>query len=403
MDDSEKCNEFFAKILTKDRNPDYLKSLVQEGGISDETRDILLECIRDYQRKNSESKPGYVESILVSRFLKNTLKFLSQDVAKVEGPVSLFQMSHPDYVTNPQIFYLFGDIHVKINDCRGYKIDKWIKDTIMYSPVFIDVYIEIPYSYKKYPGISMRKLTSNNYLVDTYYSFEHCFLRKKSKDVCLTSRFHYTDMRMIFESVNQQIGYAMSMSDILITQEIMDYINSYINFLLDKNSFIHQRIQKQFDNITDPNIKRILEQSFQECQEKYQDYIKPISDSSIQSKASDVVNPKELLKYITCLMDYYLMGRCFRTYKRGVFKYHRPSYNNIIYAGEVHRKNYVDILLKLGFVIDFESINFDIKILEKVSPVDYVELMKSIPDFQCLDVSGMKQPMFHQRYRNDIS
>ena len=403
MDDSKKCNDFFGKILAKDRYPDYLKSLID---ISDDTKRSLLECIRDYQEYHHQNNPGYIESVLVNRFLKPS-PFLKKKFKKIRGPISLYQMSHPNTSEYPQIFYLFGDYHDQLSKCPRYDINEWLMDTIFKSPVFIDVFIESAYSYKKYHQLSPEGLKSvDSYLLDTYFSFKDCFL-KKHDPICQTSRFHYTDMRIIFETKQQADGYlASSYPNKQVTAKIIHDLNAYIYFLLNKNSFVHKRIKKQFNNITDPDIRKTLERDFKECQEKYQENIKPINLYTLVQKGDpvptmgQVIDSSLLHDYSRCLMDYYLMARCFRTYAKGA-KYQRPSYNNIIYTGGGHTVNYVDILLKLGFVIDFEKINFDAKdpdILEKIASVGIKNWVKSVPNFQCLDVSEMKQPMFYQRY-----
>jgi len=242
--------------------------------------------------------------------------------------------------------------------------------------------------------------------------FDDCFLKKRGNPVCKTSRFHYTDMRHIFETRQQENGFLMSHKPgILATPKIIHDLNSYIFFLLNKDSIVYERIEKQFNNITNPDIRKMLEQDFKECQEKYQEGIKPIDLQALTQKVQkgepiptlgQVINCRLLHNYIICLMDYYLMARCFRTYAEGT-KYQRPSYNNIVYTGGSHTINYVDILSKLGFVIDFKTVNVDANdpdISEKIVSAGGIKnWVKSVPNFQCLDVSEMKQPMFHQRYR----
>ncbi len=62
-------------------------------------------------------------------------------------------------------------------------------------------------------------------------------------------------------------------------------------------------------------------------------------------------------------------------------EYSRPSYNNIIYAGDAHIATYMLKLRALGFTVDYT----------KHATTKY--------NFQCIDIYGMKQPMFHQRYK----
>ena len=87
-------------------------------------------------------------------------------------------------------------------------------------------------------------------------------------------------------------------------------------------------------------------------------------------------------------MDYYLLARCFRTYKKKG-GYSRPSYNNIIYCGAYHIETYVFLLDKLGFKIDAK--------VDQLLGL-YMYKPNSLTKMQCLDISKIKQPLFHQRY-----
>jgi hypothetical protein len=393
MGDLEKITNFRCKITDKDE--DYINCLKSLLHISDEAKKIMLRVIEKYQKEHSVQSSGYIESELIRRFLSPSA-FLELRVEKIEGPVSIYQMSHPEY---PHIFYLFGDVHMKWSVCPNtYDIGQWLKDTVINSPVFIDIYVETPYYYKKYITQEMGKKKDEYYLKDTASLFEDCFL-KKSNPECLTSRFHYSDMRFIFENETQQKVFNILRNQhklVYVTSENIEELNEYIRFLQDENSFVNLRIKKQLDNIENPSIRKILEQSFEKCKKKYMEkiFLINIDNNSEYSKYNpsqiDLRSTSPIFCYVVCLMDYYLMGRCFRSYKKDA-KYSRPSYNNIIYAGEAHINIYIDILLKLGFVIDFKD-------LAKMS-FDMWDLAPPRDKSQCLDVSKMKQPMFHQRYK----
>ena len=51
MGDLAKINDFCDKIIRKDK--DYSNSLKSLGGISDQTKDIMLKVIKNYQKGNS--------------------------------------------------------------------------------------------------------------------------------------------------------------------------------------------------------------------------------------------------------------------------------------------------------------------------------------------------------------
>jgi hypothetical protein len=379
----KKCKKFFDQIINEDKHPDYLHNLTN---ISKNDKLVLSKCIQDYKKTHDKNSSGYVEVELFDRFLNPPL-FLKTHVKKIKGPVAVHQMSHSEY---PYIFYLFGDLHSKIGKCVDYTIVDWIKDTISNSPVFIDVYLESSFSYKKNPGYSPRNVIDDAYILDTYFSFENCF-NKKSDPICKTSRFHYTDLRHIFESESQKRGYRLVRNKpmLLYPEDISD-INSYIIFLRNKKSILYARIEKQFENITNAVIRVKLKNSFRVFQRKYLKNIKPIAEGSKDGEVVifDINIP--FFEYGIGLLDYYLIGRSFRTYKNSK-KYSHPSYNNIIYTGDRHTNNYISILSEMGFVVDFVDKNLP----EKLTMSNII----SAHNFQCLNVSKMEQPMFHQRYK----
>nr|QBK85427.1 MAG: hypothetical protein LCMAC101_00140 [Marseillevirus LCMAC101] len=363
-----------------DKYPDALKNLI---GISKKTRNILLKVIEEFQKKHGVSQSGYIETELIRRFLRQS-SFSKRKIREVEGPISVYQMSSDEY---PQIFYLFGDNHIKKSDCGDItKFHTWIKDAIVNSPVFIDVYLETPYQYKDYPTLKHEHLV-NSYIQDFYKDFKKCFVHFKNlPGYCQTSRFHYTDTRRIAETMKQRWGSTSSYEYIYeaktrykISSNVKE-VNDYIDFILNSQSFLRKRIKKQFNAIRDDRIRDTIKREFAACLAKYKKGIRHLMvHEPDRFKALKVL--WAISDYTICQMDYYLIARCFRSYgkKKG---YSRPGYNNIIYAGHRHIKRYIKILQKLDFNLD-----------AKVSPVRGDRL-------QCLDLSEIKQPLFHQRYKN---
>ena len=396
MNDLERVQKFCDQITKENTYPDSLKAL---RGISNETRDILTGVVRHELYNRQQEQKYDTELVLILRFLK-PLKFLNLKFDNILGPTSVCQMSSPSY---PHIFYIFGDVHKKTGTCPNnpdaLTITNWIERTISTSPVFIDVYLESPYMYKSY---KKAPLGSDNYLRDNYNAFHKCLIRKDNSGICRTSRFHYTDIRKIFTTDGQAKGFHLVMGrslDLINSWNSQDAKNAreFYTYFTDPNSFMYKRIQKQFDNIQNKQLKNIITTDFKACTKKYKKTLKNFSPPPANTKLEIVhdelrSNRPELLEYSNCLMDYYLIARCFRTYKkttRGALspsglkdKYSRPSYNNIVYVGEVHAKNYIKILNKIGFPY-----------------WGYIQRnWEGHEDFQCLKVSGMKQPMFHQRY-----
>jgi len=369
----KKVKTFCSDIHDPVKYPNALKTL---SGISEETRDILLKEIRKYQKKVDRSSSGYVETELMRRFLRQS--YMSQPtVKKIEGPISVFQMSSDKH---PHIFYMFGDRHVKLGKCGNITtFTQWIKDTIINSLVFIDVYVEKPYKYKKYITTELN-YSRQCYLTDFRDQFRSCFFKLNTKIQCQTARFHYTDIRRITETLYQYYGRkSVTLYD---WNRRIPETNAYIEFVTSPYSIIKTRIRKQFNAIKEKPTRILIENEFKICLYEHGKNIRNIVSGMDYNTIYKILRAVKM--YNICLMDYYLIARCFRTYdkKEG---YSRPSYNNIIYAGAQHIRNYVKILNKLGFKID--------------AMADQRNMYEKMPaKMQCLDISKIKQPLFHQRY-----
>jgi len=383
MRDLERVQRFCDQIKEKNTYPNALKNL---NHISGKTKDILIKIIKKDIKRRLRSGIDCTELVLISRYL-NPKPFLNEKFNKILGPTALYQLSSPDH---PHIFYIFGDIHIKSGFCEEEvpTITKWIEETITSIPVFTDVYLEAPYTYKDYIAI---ELGQGNYLMDNYNSFLPCMKQYPDKK-CKTSRFHYTDIRKMFVTESQSRGFLLMLAQWAEgldswTKEEANCVSEFYTYFTDPNSLIYKRILKQINNVDDTGIKKFLHKDFKKCTKTFKDRMTksqlPTSNLSLKTAQKYILlmHPV-LLSYANCLMDYYLLARCFRTYKKVNGKYSRPSYNNIIYVGGTHAINYVRILVALGFKLE----------------VDKETNGEGEKNFQCLDVSTMKQPMFHQRF-----
>jgi hypothetical protein len=445
MNDLDKIENFCSKLKSNSTNNKikkddcdnnsfaYLNSLKSLKGISKETKSTLLKAIKEYQSISDPNDAAYVEAELIRRFLRPN-SFLSTSIKMVTGPVSFYQMSHPTLL---HIFYLFGDFHQRAGGCKNdlnYHIKDWIDLTISHSPVFIDVYLEKPYTYKNYitsnekeataflkkyinsEEFKKTKKTKKNggcYLIDTMDQFQPCFDKSKKWYPCKTSRFHYSDIRQIFETKSQLRGSYLSGSIELISlltnkdNSHIDDLNSYLDFIKNQDSIVYKRIRKQINNIQDERVKNIIEQSFEECTSNLKiefdnyEYSWSITPDFIQKIKNTVIIAnrfKKLLDNGLCLMDHYLMARCFRTFNKTKKEYSRPSYNNIIYTGDAHTNNYIRILKQIGFNIDYQQVNIDVAKMKNT--IDVINRKYIKENFQCLIFDkDFKQPMFHQRYK----
>ena len=307
---------------------------------------------------------------------------------KIQGPISIRCMCSSEH---PQIFYLLGDTHKRNSTCtKEFSVSRWLTSTIISSPVFIDVYLETPYIYENYISIKKGILGTsiNNYLQDVNSSFSSCFFNKNDT-VCQTARFHYTDMRSILETEDQKKGrllFFKILKNIATKKDVKNlrYINGWLAFLRDPNSIIYTRIEKQIDSIENTKIQKYLRKRYQNCLKSSSRFLNDVNITGVKTikKARERIPVNEIKTYRICLMDYYLMARCFRSYHKIDSYYYRSGYNNIIYTGNLHVKNYTNILEKLGFKTTYKNIS---------------KTKKS--NYQCIDISLMEQPMFHQRYR----
>lgn len=142
MSDINRIEKFCESLFSPNLYPN---SLLELKGISKKTKKILLEVIRQYQTRVEISSGRYIETELIKRFLLPS-PFLNKKFKKIQGPATIRYMRSDKH---PQIFYLLGDIHTRDSTCpKMEEVHEWLWDTIINSPVFIDVFLETPYMYE---------------------------------------------------------------------------------------------------------------------------------------------------------------------------------------------------------------------------------------------------------------
>jgi hypothetical protein len=378
MKENKKVQKLCNSLERKD--PNFLKYL---KNININTKSIILKVANETKRKEDSST-----SVVISELILRYFNLKPSPLQKIKGPSILTVMEHDEL---PQIFYLFGEAHGKYGmPCENSKlITDFIKDIIHHCPVFVDVYLETPY---KHRGYLHSGIGDDNYLKDLEEELDHCvYLDKSDKaslSVCNTTRVHFVDVRRSMRTTSQLHGMVhlhhgfYNALDKWGPKELKE-VTDYLTYIQSKDTIIYKKIKKQFENIVNLNTRLILENGFDDC-------IKHMSDVSLfqmlPSAKKNVSQAQKMLKdvftilvsYSNCLMDYYLIARIFRDYKRKSNNYSWASYNNIVYSGNMHTTNYINILKALGF-----------KIKTTIECPNYEE--------QCLDVSKMK-PFFHQRY-----
>lgn len=392
MTQIEKVKEMCDMIKAED--PCFLKAF---SGFSENTKNIILKEVEKYQKENVNSKKSsYIICELIRRFLSPSL-FLNKKFHKIKGPVSIYQLSHKNY---PHIFYLFGDDHrSRETVCPEREgINQYIKSLVENSPVFIDVYIEYQYYYKNYfkyidqPDIEYD--AKRGFLDESYFLFDDCF-NKKNSDACTTSRFHYTDVRFIFESEEQVRGYSRIFeirfkSNVFRSERNIKDIKACVDFKNNKNSFIYKRLEKQIENIDEDKIRAVIRKMYDENVSKKFNHKIPTKESSRNEQLSFMY---AFLNFFVTndnnIIDIYVLSRCFRKFKK-TERYSFPSYNNIIYFGASHIFYYLKVLETLGFKVEFKDEG-----VMKLGGAKWFDHKK----LRCIDISQMEQPMFCQRYK----
>lgn len=393
MEDIEKIEKLCESLKMKD--PNFLKHL---NDIGDNTKDIIVKIVDKVVNEEYDGRDAPISLViseLILRYL--TLKQPTSLPKKLKGPSFLYVMKHKTY---PQIIYLFGEQHMKrgIRCADSVIITQFIREIMFMSPVFVDIYLETPYKHKGYDFLGISSF--GEYLGDIEESLKECiYLDKsieKSSPVCRTSRIHSIDIRRIMKSDKERKGYALLHEGFYGTlkkwgKKEHQKVRDYLTYIYEKDSIIYRKIRKQIDNIKNLGLRSDLENGFEECIEGSADLetllkINPNPKTSVtlaQTKLKLMAN--KLFIYSSCLMDYYFITRMFRTYDKRSGEYNWPSYNNIIYSGDMHTKNYLVILEGLGF-----------RITESAEDEVYSRDGKIVRE-QCLDVSKIK-PFFHQRY-----
>lgn len=320
-----------------------------------------------------ENTPGYVE------YYSNIEKSLNKPILNpitplnplkglkyIIGPVSLVELYSKKY--NKHI-YLFGDVHLMSPVCDGK--DYKLKNNRLLISEFLnlltdnknyDIFLEHWYDPKdkKYTEIYY-KHTSFLKLINN----ERSRLARKPN-----VKFHYTDIRkkltrrIMQKDKKDKQKDKQNEKDKIDKNKIKEYIEYYkwdnLSNILDT-----LKIEKQLENIKDPELYDILSKRlWSTLQKLYKRY----------NTEQDILSLINTIRIV--LMDYYLLGRLFRTFSDG----HTPT-NVVIYVGDYHAYMYYNIFLMLGF-----------KVINKTfsGSASYKESHNIKDTFQCIDVSKFK-------------
>jgi len=262
----------------------------------------------------------------------------------VDGPISYSCWLYTNPEGWPTIIHNFGDVHHLRSGCSGKQeakgfvsIEDLISETMSDNPanpnLVVDFFFEAP--------------RTDNYGIDYHGNGGFNTLKKpllsqgamnrlenKFRD-CLTVGSQFLK-QCRFEFPNGRI-HAI---DIRVELGIDDYLEKYIVKMGDKKSdnwqFFEILVKNQIFRVEDDNVRN-------ELYELYDDI--------------EALSPQELYNQTyESLMDIYLLGRLFRSYKplpdqKPKTAFHNaPVRNAVIYSGNDHKKNYDKFFEKIGAV-----------------------------------------------------
>jgi len=315
--------------------------------------DDIDKCVtRVAQRANADP-------VVVEKMLEKVHRSL-----RVKGPVALYELYSDRYQKR---IYLFGEQHVRNAPCPpdmwSEEIPEFIESVIKNTPRTIDVFLELPF-------ISQRFGTKEQPLLDPKQAetihkfltkFEPCLQVDKSLCKYPNARIHYTDVRklpdvaafndMFFDMANIRV----QVTDGVLTPQqglnglkratiwYKSYFPPNVKELMEKT-----KVYKQLDNIADHTTRaaiiKYVEDTIKTGTTKYVIDLAKLSALPQNPTKDEFLKATELLAVdyyqpYVALMDAYILGRIFRTFKNAS----GPD-SIITYTGAAHTKNLVTCL-----------------------------------------------------------
>ena len=251
-----------------------------------------------------------------------TLKGYTTNTVLVNGPVSFYIFVSPD---QKKYIYLFGDVHTKESGCDKSKqfirLENLIRNTIrIHSDKIIDVFLETPIFRDTFNNSFMSELV-RSFILDKC-TLPYTFYPDTCKKTYPNARFHSTNIRW---SYIKRPELSKMLKSSTPDMEILD--------------FISETVTRQILAVEDELIQaKLLE-----------------IPATIHTDKSDKLSP---------LMDVYLLGRLFRSYRSCGFKEDikdkKVDFDNedvnyaIVYTGNAHTDSYCDFLLSIDYALLYE-------------------------------------------------
>jgi len=330
----------------------------------------------------------------------------------LEGPTCVYEFkSKPESGLNKHI-YLFGDFHPDFHLCRDETASNYVQFPQFLNDAFLDN-----------PDKIIDVLTENKYYTQRFSrEYHEIFLTKRRKSVidaldlyldCYRPlhqfdqnvaappgcrypniRYHKTDVRDMFETehprfesflkdINEYYGAKTVPEQNQIERALIPkYVNlefiQYVTAEL-RTAFAKYKVEKQLQNVRTPRIRNLLLNYRQAENARLGQYYNAFM-THVRT------NPPEALSNLSMyykqsaglIMDLYLLGRLFRTFKNGA-----EINNAVILTGSIHTMTYKNFIEKTGM-------------FDRVFQVPEAELKYKGEDGfeQCIDISRLKIPLF---------
>jgi hypothetical protein len=278
-----------------------------------------------------------------------------------------------------RVVYLFGEWHANKYTCAlevpQIMFPDLLEAYLLATTTPIDVYFESPYLDPKTHSI----LSPPYYRWARIYALYAACL-KRIKDKCpyrKNIRFHYADFRETriepIASYGVLDGQLTTLKGLLMSdttnakslaKKMLLVIDKHKLFAGDtKRSVLETpKLKKQLDSIPDPEVReKILSQfDMDELEKEWNGVIpslrilatKHLLTKENRAKIFDVLLSNKVLQKTSYLMDIYLLGRMFRSFRQVPGKYSGDPSTIFVYAGVNHVGRYVNFLTRhLGFEV----------------------------------------------------
>lgn len=261
----------------------------------------------------------------------------------LRGPIRLVKIS----IANPEkIFYLFGDRHVFIEEsCQDEKpIDEFLDSWLSTTPYFLDLILEFQHKPKQQNWndlYAVSKESNQSYLVQTNFMTK----TKSYKNV----RIHYNDSRqgnvLYMDLIEAFENNDYSKVDNVMLRTWYDWIK-----ILRNNSKVDKQLLYCSEGVRFV-INWWLDKKIEEQYTILGSNNKKMADGDILMYNNND-NSRVLFKVGLYFVDSFTIARAFRTFNQHSDEYYDPMKNIVIFTGDHHTSNYIEILTTLDGHID---------------------------------------------------